>query len=122
MEPKILKTEAEYQAALLQMQKLMNSRPGSAKADQLELWAKLIDEYENAQHSIPLPDPIEAILFRMEQENLRPEDLEGSLGDKTIVADVLSRKRELTLPMVKILHQKLGIPADVFLNEPVETT
>lgn len=121
MEPKILKTDAEYKAALVQLQKLMHSKPGTSKADRLELWAKLIEDYENIHHSIETPDPVAAILFRMEQEDLQPKDLGPYLGGKSKVSEVLSRKRTLTLSMIRKLHRGLGIPAEALLAEQLET-
>lgn len=121
MEPKILKSDADYKAALVQMQKIMHARPGTPKADRLELWAKLIEDYENIHHPIGAPDPVAAIAFRMEQENLKPKDLTQYLGSKSKVSEVLSRKRSLTLTMMRKLHQGLGIPAEALLAECAET-
>ena len=121
MEPKILKTDAEYKAALVQLQKLMHARPGTPRADRLELWAKLVEDYENAHHPMEAPDPVAAILFRMEQENLKPKDLTPYLGNKSKISEVLSRKRTLTLSMIRKLHHGLGIPAEVLLTEQLET-
>ncbi len=121
MEPKILKTDADYKAALMQLQKLMHAKPGTPKANRLELWAKLIEDYENIHHPIEAPDPVEAILFRMEQENLKPKDLGPYLGSKSKISEVLSRKRTLTLSMIRKLHRGLGIPAEVLLAEQLET-
>ncbi len=120
MEPKILKTDKEYKAALVQLQKLMHAKPGTQKADRLELWARLIEDYEDVHYQIEPPDPIEAILFRMDQENLKPRDLEPYLGSKSKVSEVLSRKRALTLSMIRKLHYGLGIPAEVLLAEQLE--
>lgn len=121
MEPKILKTDADYKAALAQLQKLMHSKPGTPKADRLELWAKLIEDYENIHHPIEAPDPVAAILFRMEQENLKPKDLGPYLGGKSKISEVLSRKRTLTLSMIRKLHSGLGIPAEALLAERLES-
>ena len=121
MEPKILKTDADYKAALVQLQKLLHAKPGTPKADRLELWAKLVEDYENIHCSIEAPDAVAAILFRMEQENLKPEDLGSYLGGKSKVSEVLSRKRALTLSMIRKLHRGLGIPAEVLLTEQFET-
>jgi HTH-type transcriptional regulator/antitoxin HigA len=117
MEPKILKTDAEYKTALAQLQKLMHSKPGTQKADRLELWARLVEDYENARYPVESPDPVAAILFRMEQENLKPKDLEPYLGSKSKISEVLSRKRTLTLSMIRKLHSGLGIPAEALLAE-----
>ena len=121
MEPKILKTEEEYEAALVQLHKHMHAKPGTAKADRLELWAKLVEDYENVHYPIEAPDPVDAILFRMEQANLKPKDLEPYLGSKSKISEVLSRKRSLTLSMIRKLHRGLGIPAEALLAEPLKT-
>ncbi len=121
MEPKILKTDAEYKAALAQLHRLMHAKPGTPRADRLELWAKLIEDYENIHHHMEAPDPVEAILFRMEQENLKPGDLGPFLGSKSKISEVLSRKRTLTLSMMRKLHRGLGIPAEVLLAGQLET-
>ena len=120
MEPKILKSDADYKAALAQMQKLMHARSGTPKAERLELWAKLIEDYEDIHHPIEAPDPVAAILFRMEQEDLKPKDLTLFLGNKSKVSEVLSRKRTLTLNMIRKLHRGLGIPAEALLAEYME--
>lgn len=122
MDPKILKTEAEYHAALAELHRHMHARPGSAKAERLELWAKLIEDYEEAHCPVLPPDPVAAIAFRMEQESLKPKDLMPYLGSKSKVSEVLSRKRALTLSMIRKLHRGLGIPAEVLLAEPIEAT
>ena len=120
MEPKILKTDAEYKAALMQLQKLMQAKLGTPKADRLELWAKLIEDYENIHYPIEAPDPVAAILFRMEQEDLKFKDLGPYLGSKSKISEVLSRKRTLTLSMIRKLHRGLGIPAEALLAEQAE--
>ncbi len=112
MEPKILKSEKEYEAALVQLQKHMHAKPGTARGDRLELWAKLVEDYEDTHYQIAPPDPVEAIMFRMEQADLKPRDLEPYLGSKSRVSEVLSRKRGLTLSMIRRLHQGLGIPLE----------
>lgn len=120
MEPKILKTEEEYEAALVQLQKHMHAKPGTARADRLELWAKLVEDYENIHHPVDAPDPVDAIRFRMEQTDLAPKDLEPYLGGGSRTSEVLSRKRPLTLAMIRKLHRGLGIPAESLLAEQLE--
>ena len=78
MKPKILKTEAEYNAALAKVESLMDANPGSKQEEELELWSLLVERYEQEHHPIDFPDPIEAIRFRMEQEGLRQKDLENT--------------------------------------------
>jgi HTH-type transcriptional regulator / antitoxin HigA len=83
----------------------------------LELLAALIEIYDEKHAPIPPPDPIEAIRFRMEQEDLRPQDLVPLLGSRSRVSEVLNGKRPLTLTMIRRLHQSLGIPAEVLLGD-----
>jgi HTH-type transcriptional regulator/antitoxin HigA len=95
----------------------MDARRGTAEGDELELLAAIIEIYEETHAPVPPPDPIEAIRFRMEQENLRPQDLVPLLGSRSRVSEVLNGKRSLTLTMIRRLHQSLGIPAEVLLGE-----
>lgn len=118
MEPKVLKTEADYEAALAYVETLMDASPGSPEEEELEVFALLIDTYEQTHHPISLPDPIEAIKFRMEQQGLLQKDLVPYLGSQSKVSEVLNRKRPLSLTMIRALHDGLGIPAEVLLQEP----
>jgi HTH-type transcriptional regulator/antitoxin HigA len=117
MKPKILKTEAEYTEALAKVESLMDVKPGSAKEQELELWSLLVERYEQEHFPIDLPDPVEAIKFRMEQEGLRQKDLERFFPGKNRVSEVLNRKRPLSIGMIRALHRGLGIPAEVLLRE-----
>jgi HTH-type transcriptional regulator/antitoxin HigA len=117
MAARLIKTQREYRSALRRAEQLMDARPGSAEGDELELLATLIEIYEEKHAPVPSPDPIEAIRFRMEQENLRPSDLVPLLGSRSRVSEVLNGKRPLTLTMIRRLHRVLGIPADVLLAE-----
>ena len=90
----------------------MDAVPRSPVEEELELWALLIENYEEAQHPIPPPDPVEAILFRMDQLGLKPRDLTPYIKSKSKISEVLNRKRPLSLSMIRSLHQGLGIPAD----------
>ena len=90
---------------------------GSAAGDELELLAHLVEDYETKHHDIGLPSPLQAILFRMEQQNLRPKDLIPYLGSASRVSEVLGGKRTLSLEMVRKLNDGLGIPAEVLLQE-----
>jgi len=118
MEPKVLKTEADYEAALAYVETLMDAAPGSQEEEALEVFALLIETYEQAHHPIDLPDPIEAIKFRMEQQGLQQKDMVPYLGSQSKVSEVLNRKRPLSLTMIRALHEGLGIPAEVLLQEP----
>jgi HTH-type transcriptional regulator/antitoxin HigA len=117
MKPKIIKTEAEYKMALAHLETLMDAEPGSPQEEELELFAMLIDNYEREQFPIGLPDPIEAIKFRMEQQGLTRKDLEKYIGSQSKVSEILNRKRPLSIGMIRALHQGLGIPAEVLLQE-----
>jgi len=118
MKVKVLKTEAEYEAALAQAEQLMDAAPGSSEEEALELWAFLIEAYEAQHVPIDLPDPIEAIQFRMQQEGLTRKDMRKYLGSQSKVSEVLNRKRPLSLTMIRNLHEGLGIPAEVLLQDP----
>jgi HTH-type transcriptional regulator/antitoxin HigA len=118
MEAKIIRNEAEYGTALQLVESLMDAQPGTAAAEELELWSLLLEEYERRIFPMELPDPIEAIRFRMDQQGLKPQDLEEYIGSKSKVSEVLNRKRPLSLAMIRRLHKGLGIPADVLLQEP----
>jgi HTH-type transcriptional regulator / antitoxin HigA len=118
MTPKLIKSPADHAAALARIQQLFDAKPGTPEADELELLVHLVDQYETAAFPIDLPDPVEAIRFRMEQAGLKPCDLEPYLGTRSKVSEVLSGKRELSLSMIRRLHQGLGIPAAVLLGRP----
>lgn len=116
MKLKVLKTEEEYETALAEIEKLMDStRPDR---DRLELLVLLVSTYEEARYPIDLPEPIEAIRFRMEQMGLKQKDLIPFIGSRSKVSEVLSRQRPLSINMIRKLHEGLGIPAEVLLKEP----
>lgn len=117
MEAKILKTEAEYAAALQRVENLMGAAAGTPEAEALDLWSLLVEDFEAREYRIGPPDPIDAVRFRMEQQGLTPRDLESCLGGKSKVSEVLNRKRPLSLAMIRKLHKTLGIPAEVLLRE-----
>ena len=116
--PRVIKTETDYEAALAHVETLMDAAPDSPEEEALELFALLIEAYEQVHHPIDLPDPIEAIRFRMEQQGLFQKDMVPYLGSQSKVSEVLSRKRPLSLTMIRALHQGLGIPAEVLLQDP----
>ena len=118
MNPKIIKTEGDYEAVLAHVEGLMDATPGSPQEEELELFAMLIEEYEEKAYPIDLPDPISAIKFRMEQQGLTRKDLQQYLGSQSKVSEVLNGKRPLSLSMIRALHTGLGIPADVLLQKP----
>jgi len=113
-----LKSEADHKAALAEIGRLWGARSGTSKGDRLDVLATLVDAYENEHFPMDPPDPIEAIKFRMEQRGLTRKDLEGILGTRSRVAEVLNRRRSLSINMIRSLHAKLGIPADVLIRPP----
>ncbi len=116
---KLIKTKKEHAAAIARISALMDTNPkkGSAEEDELELLALLIENYEKETLKRELPDPIEAIRFRMDQQGLVNKDLEPMIGNKSKVSEVLNRKRPLSLSMIRRLNQSLGIAAEVLLQE-----
>jgi len=113
---KPIRTEADYEAALIEIERLWGARTGTAEGDRLDILATLVDVYENEHYPMDPPDPIEAIKFRMEQQELTRKDLEGLLGSRSRVAEVLNRRRELSINMIRRLHEKLGISAEVLIR------
>lgn len=114
-----IRTEADYEAALRAVSPWFENEPATdtPEADQFEVLLTLIEAYERKHFPLALPDPIEAIKFRMEQEGLGVKDLEPMIGRSNRVYEVLSRKRPLTLAMIRRLHHGLGIPAEVLVAE-----
>ena len=117
MIPKIIKTDEDYDRALERIDKLMDAEPGSSDGYELDLLVTLVELYEKEKYPIDLPDPIEAIRFRMEQMGMKPKDLIPFIGSRSKVSEVLSRQRQLSITMIRKLHKELGIPADVLLND-----
>lgn len=120
-EIKPIRSEADYGCALAELERLWGARSGTPEGDRLDVVATLIDAYENEYHPVDPPDPIEAIKFRMEQQGLTRKDLEGILGTRTRVSEVLNRRRVLSINMIRRLHDKLGISAEVLIR-PCATT
>jgi HTH-type transcriptional regulator / antitoxin HigA len=115
---KPIRTKQDYESALRRIQLLMESASGTAEADELDVLSALVELYEQKHFPINLPNPIEAIRFRMEQAGLSARDLIPLLGSRAKVSEVLSGKRSLTLQMIRALHEHLGIPAEVLLRQP----
>jgi len=112
---KVLKSEDEYDIALERTIEIFHAAKGSPEFDELELLLLLVKDYEDRHFQIPPPDPIEVIKLKLEEKGLKQKDLIHIIGSKGYVSQVLSGKKELTLKMVKGLHQYLGISADVLL-------
>ncbi|MBA4383817.1 MAG: hypothetical protein C0410_03710 [Anaerolinea sp.] len=118
---KVIKTEDEYETALSELELLMDAEPGSKEEQQLELLSVLIEKYEEDHFPIPLPDPVDAIKFRMEQQGLTQKDLIPFIGSQSKVSEILNRKVPLSLSMIRNLYEGLGIPAEVLIQEPGAT-
>lgn len=118
MKAKILKTEAEYEAALAYVETLMDAARGSPEEEELSLFALLVEQYEREHYPIDPPDPIDAILFRMDQEGLTRADLVPYIGSQSKVSEVLRRKRPLSITMIRNLHEGLRIPAATLIQVP----
>ena len=114
---KVIKTEKEYQKALKRLESIFDAKNRTTEGDELELLSLLIDNYEKEKSPIDLPDPIEAIKFRMEQLGYRQKDLAEAIGLKSRVSEILNKKRKLTLEMIRKLHEVLGIPTEVLVRE-----
>jgi HTH-type transcriptional regulator/antitoxin HigA len=115
-EVKPIRTKRDYEIALKKVEKLWGAKSGTREGDQLDVLATLIDAYEAARYPMDPPDPIEAIKFRMEQQGLSRKDLEPLIGTRTRVAEVLNRKRNLSIEMIRRLHTTLGISAEVLIR------
>ncbi len=122
MEPRIIKTSEEYEAALAEVERLvgLDPEPGCADGDRLEVLALLVEEYEQRHFKTANASPIDAIAFRMEQQGLCARDLVPFLGTRGRVSEVMSGRRDLTLPMIRALNQHLGVPAESLLSCPTK--
>ncbi|MDQ3118729.1 MAG: ImmA/IrrE family metallo-endopeptidase [Verrucomicrobiota bacterium] len=118
MKPKLIKTEAEHAAAMARIDQIFQAKLGTPEGDEFELLAVLVERYEKEHFPIDLPDPITAIKFRIEQQGLKKKDLVTYLGSQSRVSEVLSGKRALTVQMIRKLHDGLGIPMEVLIQEP----
>ncbi len=115
-ELKPIRSEADHEAAMEEVTRLWGAKSGTPDGDRLDVLATLIDAYEAKHHALDAPDPVEAIKFRMEQQGLTRRDLEGIIGTRTRIAEVLNRKRGLSIDMIRRLHERLGIPAEVLIR------
>ncbi|HWL84281.1 MAG TPA: helix-turn-helix domain-containing protein [Polyangiaceae bacterium] len=114
---KPIRTDVDHQAALVKIESLWDARPGTHEYDELEVLATLVDTYERTHVPIAPPDPVEAIKFRLEQAGLTRKALEPFIGTRARVAEILNRKRSLTLAMIRALHRGLGIPLESLVAE-----
>ncbi|WP_295613501.1 transcriptional regulator [uncultured Lamprocystis sp.] len=120
MDIKLIKTDADYRAALAEIETLMAATLDSPEGERLDLLVTLVEAYERDHYPMDLPDPVEAIRFEMEQNGLTPKDLEPMIGRSNRVYEILSRKRPLTLKMIWRLHRDLGIPTESLIKPSVE--
>ena len=120
MEIRPIKTDEDYKAALREISALFDNEPvpGSPEGDRFEVLITLVEAYEAKHYPIELPDPVEAIKFRMEQAGLTPKDLVPYIGRLNRVYEILNRKRPLTLTMIWKLHHEFGIPAECLIQPP----
>lgn len=117
MDIKPIKTEADYESVLNEIESLMDAEPGTPDGDKLEVLVTLVEAYEAKHYKIPLPDPIDAIEHCIESRGLTRRDLAPFLGSPSRVSDILNRRRPLTLQMIRNLEAGLGIPASVLTQE-----
>jgi HTH-type transcriptional regulator/antitoxin HigA len=116
MDIKPIRMEADYEQALRRVEELWDSPEGSAESDELDILTTLLEAYEREHFPIDLPDPIEAIKFRLEQTGKDSRALIGVIGQRTRVYEVMRRKRPLSLNMIRNLHEKLNVPAEVLIQ------
>lgn len=115
-ELKPIRSRADYKAAVAELGRLWGAKSGTRDGDRLDVLATLIDAYEAEHDPMDPPDPVEAIKFRMEQQGLTRKDLEPLIGTRTRVAEVLNRRRNLSIGMIRRLHERLGISAEVLIR------
>ncbi|HEY6417537.1 MAG TPA: transcriptional regulator [Candidatus Binataceae bacterium] len=116
MEIKPIRTNSDYERALREIERLWNAKVGTPKGDRLDVLATLVEDYEQKHFPVDPPDPIEAIRFRLEQQGLDPRALIGVIGGRSRVYEVMHRKRALSLEMIRRLHGRFGIPAEVLIR------
>jgi len=116
MDIKVIKTEEEYTKALKRLEEVFHAPADSVEGDEADLLSILIEKYENEHYPIEAPDPIEAIKFRMEQMDMTKKELAEIIGYKSRVSEIFSRKRKLTLKMIRNLHDKMNIPYESLIR------
>lgn len=112
----LIKTEENYNQALKRLDEIFDAKKGTEEGDELELLGILIEQYENEHFPIDLPDPIEAIKFRMEQLGYNQNDLAKIIGFKSRASEILNKKRKLSLEMIRLIHTSLNIPTEVLIQ------
>lgn len=121
MDIKPIKKDADYRAALKEIESLMIAKPDTPEGEKLDVLVTLVEAYERKHYPLDLPDAVEAIKFEMEQRGLTPKDLEPMIGKTNRVYEILSRKRPLTLKMIWRLHRDLNIPAESLIKPRDQT-
>ena len=116
MDIRSIKTEQDYDNALAEVERLMDADPDTPEGDRLDVLSTLIEAYESKHYAIDIPDPIDAIKFQMEQMGLSRRELEPFIGSRARVAEILNRKRPLSLEMIRRLNSGLKIPANVLIQ------
>lgn len=112
-----IKTDADYRDALARIEKLMSAKRGTSKGDELDVLATLVEAYEQKHFPIATADPVEAILFRIEEQGLKRKDLEPFIGSRHRVSEILNRKRSLSIDMIRRLHSGLQIPLEILVGD-----
>ncbi len=115
-EIKPIRTSRDHAKAMKEVESLWGAKSGTPKGDRLDVLATLIDAWETIHYPMDPPDPIEAIKFRMEQQGLTRKDLEGIIGTRARIAEILSGKRELSIAMIRRLNAELNIPAEILIR------
>ena len=116
MDIKPIRTQRDHKAALSEIERLFDAKPGTPDGDRLEVLATLVEAYEQKHYPMLPPDPVEAIVYFMESRGLSRKDLEPYLGSRAKVSEVLNRRRPLSIEMIRRLHDGLGIPAEVLIQ------
>ena len=116
MNIKPIKTNKDYEQALIRLELIFDAKKGTERGDELEILGMLIDNYENKKFPIDFPDPIEAIKFRIEQLGYNQTDLANVVGLKSRASEILNRKRKLSLEMIRQIHNSLNIPTEVLIQ------
>lgn len=111
-----IKTDADHEKALEEIEHLFDAKPNTPEGDRLDVLTTMVEAYEERRYPIPAPDPIEFILYHIESRGLTRKDLERCIGSRARVSEILNRKRALTLPMIQRLHSELGIAADALIT------
>lgn len=111
-----IRTELDYDTALVRIDQLMNAQLGTPDGDELDILVTLVEAYEAKHYPMPICDPVEAIKFRMEQMGLEPKDLTSIIGSRSKVSEVLNHKRQLSISMIRNLHARLHVPYESLLG------